>query len=65
MRLRTLIATGAAGAARRAAGLSFSQMSRPMQVAPSTVLRWEAGLRFPRPAHALRYLALLDRLMNR
>jgi DNA-binding transcriptional regulator YiaG len=65
VRLRALIDSGAAQATRKAARLSLSEMARPMDVRPSTVLRWETGSRSPRGDHALRYLELLDKLMSR
>jgi DNA-binding transcriptional regulator YiaG len=63
-RLRTLIALGVARTARRAAGLSLSEMGRTVGVAHTTVMRWEKGKTVPHGARALRFLAVLDELMN-
>jgi DNA-binding transcriptional regulator YiaG len=61
---RALARSGAARSVRLAAGLSLSEMARPVEVSPTTIFRWENGERVPRGEPALRYLELLERLMG-
>jgi DNA-binding transcriptional regulator YiaG len=46
---------------REAAGLTFRDIARFLDVNPMTVIRWEEG-NTPRRAHAIRYRQLLDAL---
>lgn len=61
-RVRNWLRGGRAQAIRERSGLSQSDLARTLGVAPTTVSRWEAGARTPRPVVALRLLRLLDRL---
>jgi transcriptional regulator with XRE-family HTH domain len=63
-RVRQLTRSGAARSVRIAAKLSLSDIGDAVGVTPSTVFRWENGQRAPRGEAALRYVALLDRLMG-
>jgi transcriptional regulator with XRE-family HTH domain len=63
-RARALVASGAAAKIRRRAGLAQAEVARAVGVAPSTVLRWERGLRIPRGDAAARYAELLKRLLD-
>jgi len=47
---------------REGAGLSQADVAGALGVTREAVARWELGDRTPRPAMAVRYLALLDRL---
>ena len=62
IRLRRLLESGAAKALRLGAGVSLRAVAADARVAPSTVSRWERGLRSPRGQGAHRYLRTLDRL---
>ena len=62
-RARSLAASGAARSIRRAAGLSLREVAAALDVSPSTVLRWEGGVK-PRTEVASRYGDLLERLMR-
>jgi DNA-binding transcriptional regulator YiaG len=63
-RVRALCASGAARSIRQAARISLGEFGRSLEVSPSTVLRWETRRREPRGNAALRYGALLDRLLQ-
>ena len=60
--VRALLATGEAKRRRVISGLSLSEIAGACLVDPSTVWRWEEGLRSPRGRDALRYWRVLDRL---
>lgn len=47
---------------REQAGLSQEDIARALGVTREAVVYWELGRRTPRPATAVRYLKLLDRL---
>jgi DNA-binding transcriptional regulator YiaG len=64
-RVRDLVRSGAARSVRRAAGLSYRELARSADVAPSTVYRWEHQVQVPRGVAALRYLETLEELMSR
>lgn len=51
-----------ARAVRLAAGISVRQLAQAIGVQPSTLSRWERGLRRPRPEQAKRWCALIERL---
>jgi len=59
-----LTADGTARSIREAAGLTLSDVARDVGVDQSTVSRWEAGLRRPRPAAAATYGMLLTELLE-
>jgi DNA-binding transcriptional regulator YiaG len=59
-RFHRLVQTGRMEEIREAAGLTQSDVARALGVEQSTVWRWEAGERRPRPRHALAVLELLD-----
>lgn len=61
---RAFLRTGSARSVRRASGLSLREMAAALGVQPSTVMRWESQQRVPKPEAALRYKALLDKLMS-
>lgn len=61
-RVRTLAVTGQAEQIRVTAKLSKGDAARAVGVEPTTIGRWERGLRTPTGGAALRYEALLDRL---
>jgi transcriptional regulator with XRE-family HTH domain len=61
--VRDLVASGEARTRRVQAGLSLSDVARAVQVAPTTIWRWEGGRRSPRGQAALRYGHLLDSLI--
>ncbi|MFH1330242.1 MAG: helix-turn-helix transcriptional regulator [Actinomycetota bacterium] len=63
-RVRALCAGGAARAIRVAARLSLKEVASDVGVSLSTVWRWEMARRSPRGPAALRYLRLLDRLLQ-
>lgn len=63
--LRSLCRSKAARSIRIAAGLSLSEVASITGVSSaSTILRWERGERVPRGTQALRYAALLQRLIG-
>ena len=64
-RVRDLVRSGAARSIRRSAGLSYRELARSADVAPSTVHRWEHQMQAPRGNAALRYLETLEELMSR
>lgn len=59
---RQCCADGDARAIREHAGLSLAEVADELGVAIATVHRWETGERRPRPALAIAYGRLLDRL---
>ncbi|MCH7670473.1 MAG: helix-turn-helix transcriptional regulator [Acidobacteria bacterium] len=63
-RCRALARSGAARSIRIAAGVSLAEVARQLQVSPSTIHRWETGLRSPRAAAAERYGRLLRQLIE-
>lgn len=64
-RVRGLCSSGAARSIRLAAKISLGEVARSVGVTPATVLKWERGQRSPRPEAAMRYLAVLQELMQR
>ena len=64
VRVRALCRSGAAKAVRTANDLSLGEIAPEVGVSPSTIFRWENGERRPTGAAALRYGALLERLLN-
>lgn len=62
VRIRRMVATGTARLIREEAGLSLAEMATSAGTDRSTIHRWEKGLRRPRGAAALRYLAVLEEL---
>lgn len=61
---RRLARSGTARMIRSNAGISLAELAAGVGVSPSTVFRWETGLRSPHGAAALRYVALLDRIAS-
>jgi len=61
---RSLALSGAARSVRVAAGLSLREVATAADVSASTVWRWENRQRRPRGNAALRYLEVLDVLME-
>lgn len=61
VRARTFI-TSAGAAIRRSAKLSYADIAKTLDVAPSTVFRWEHGERTPGAAHARTYAELLQKI---
>ena len=64
-RVRDLLRSGAARSVRLGSRLSLGEVARALDVSPATVYRWETHQRVPRGEVAIRYLALLERLMRR
>jgi transcriptional regulator with XRE-family HTH domain len=62
---RALALSGAARAIRLAAHLSLSEMAGLVEVAPSTLSRYERQQRSPRTEHAVRYGRVLGELAAR
>jgi transcriptional regulator with XRE-family HTH domain len=63
--VRVLARSGAARSIRLAAGLSLPQVAVAVGVkSPTTVWRWEEGLRAPSGKPALAYKRLLDELQR-
>lgn len=62
--MRRACKSGAARAARTAAGLSLAEASGPADVDPSTLHKWESGQRVPHGPGALRYARVLRHLMT-
>jgi transcriptional regulator with XRE-family HTH domain len=62
--VRALCASGAARKVRVAADLSLGEVAEAARVSTAAVSRWELGLRRPSGAAALRYAAVLDRLLQ-
>jgi len=62
--VRELVESGRARSIRRHAHVRKAELARAVDVAPSTIHRWEAGTRSPRGERALRYLAVLERLRD-
>ncbi|MDP9330363.1 MAG: helix-turn-helix domain-containing protein [Actinomycetota bacterium] len=65
-RLRRLLSVGLASAVREDAGVSLREAARVVGVSRQTLAAWERSDWTPRRERtaALRYLALLDRLMS-
>ena len=64
--LQKVRALGQSGALRLIRGsLSLREIADVVDVAPSTVLRWERGERVPHGPAALRYGRLLQKLMQK
>jgi len=61
-RVREMARSGCAKAIRQRARVSRSEIARSIEVDPSTIRRWEEGLRVPQGAAAIRYGALLREL---
>jgi transcriptional regulator with XRE-family HTH domain len=57
--VRELATSGEARARREAAHLRVAEVAREIGVWPSTLSRWERGLRLPRPEPAARWAAFL------
>ncbi|MGH2681020.1 MAG: helix-turn-helix domain-containing protein [Actinomycetota bacterium] len=49
---------------REAAHLHLAEVAREVRVWPSTISRWERGHRVPRGEAALRWAAVLRRLLS-
>lgn len=60
--LNRLIAAGDAASIRERSGLSLLTVGSSIGAWPSTVSRWERGLRRPHGPAAMAYLDLLERL---
>jgi DNA-binding transcriptional regulator YiaG len=63
-RLRRMCESGAALMIRESAGVSLAEVAEPVDVARSTISRWERSLSVPRGERALRYLDLLEELAS-
>ena len=63
-RTRSLARSGAARSIRIAAGISLAEVASQLGVSPSTVHRWETGVRRPRAAAAVEYGRLLQSLIG-
>ena len=63
-RCRALARSGAARSIRIAAGVSLAEVASQLEVSPSTVHRWETGLRSPRASSAVEYGVLLRSLIG-
>lgn len=61
-RVRELASSGDAKAIRERARLSRSEVARSVEVDPSTIGRWEEGLRSPQGDAAIRYGSVLREL---
>lgn len=61
-RVRAMLKSGVAKAIRELALVSQSEIAKALGIASPTINRWEAGMREPRPALALKYGDLLDGL---
>jgi transcriptional regulator with XRE-family HTH domain len=61
---RALARTGDARRIRMAAGVSARELARAVEVAPSTLARWERGETRPRGDAGLRYEAALGALAD-
>jgi len=59
---RDLARSGRGERVRRAAGISQGELAAAVGVTPACVSRWEAGIRRPRGASAIRYAEVLARL---
>ena len=55
---------GAGPRIRAEAGVTIPEAAAAIGVAPSTLWRWERGLRTPRGAAAVRYAAVLGELLR-
>ncbi len=64
-RVRSLARSGAARAARLAAGLSLVEVAEVVGVQPATVSRWERGVRSPHGDAALRYADFIEEVLRR
>lgn len=53
-----------ARAIRRSAGVSRERLAQELQVHPTTITRWETGLRCPRGEMRARYANLLNALAD-
>jgi DNA-binding XRE family transcriptional regulator len=62
VRVRRLVATGAARALRESAGLSMTETAQAAGVAKTTIWRWETRQRRPRGATVERYAKVLEDL---
>ncbi len=62
--VRAQVSAGTARAARLAAGLTVAEVASAANVASRSVMRWEAGQRWPHGAAALRYGEVLETLMR-
>jgi transcriptional regulator with XRE-family HTH domain len=63
VRARTFI-TSAGATIRRSAKLSYADVAKALDVAPSTVFRWERGERTPGAVHARAYAVLLEEIAD-
>ena len=63
VRARTFI-TSAGPTIRRSAKLSYADVAKVLNVAPSTVFRWERGERTPSASNARTYAKLLQRIAS-
>lgn len=61
---RSLVASGTTRSIRIAAGLSLRDVASALEVAPSTVLRWERGERVPGKVAGPAYARLLRVLVE-
>lgn len=59
---RVLATSGAARRIREAAGVSQRELAEVVEVAPSTLARWERGETRPRGASSVRYAEALTTL---
>ncbi len=59
---RRLASEGEAQRLRTDAGLSLREVADAIGVSPTTLWRWEAGQRAPRPRAAIAWGALLEQL---
>lgn len=62
-RLRRMCEDGTARTIRQSRGSSLREIARDAGTYPSTISRWERGLRSPRGAEALAYLDVLEELI--
>lgn len=63
-RARALVSSGAARSIRIAARVTQPEVATVIRSSVSTVSRWESRDRLPRGDLAVRYVLLLERLMN-
>lgn len=65
VRLSDYCRSGLARELREDAGLSLAGLAAMVEVAPSTISRWERGIRGPRGRVGAKYLRVLDGLARR
>jgi DNA-binding transcriptional regulator YiaG len=49
---------------RSNAEISLAELAAEVGVSPSTIFRWESGIRSPHGPAAVRYVVLLDRIAS-